>query len=231
MLNQIASEVLTTFTNKDALTTLIEHPQIHLSDALLEAQLMTHLEEIEQISDVAIYGYQNHLRIVMQVQVGSQSREAMVQVTPEHVIWGDQYQLVFRVELSELKSSESNSWLSLFKGILKDRLWDIIPLGSIISKLSDLIICKIYEHLGSIELQRSTGDFSWVKCEGNYVTIDLEQSPQLSFLWNRPKLDFPILDNKIPRMIDCFELTDLSADRTGLTLHIEASSFLNSLFK
>ena len=159
--------------------------ELLVGDGVLEERIAPAvIDAHEGIDAVAVYGFSDHIRLVLVVRVEGCQFEVLCTIKPSGCSWGPEYQLRFDLDVVR--------WTYVGPGrlavsLVKSAITGAIPFGSIVNALGKLAVDRAVRDMGLATASRWEGlTDRGVTIEGSKATVDLRVQPELALLWSNP---------------------------------------------
>ena len=208
-----------------------------VGDAILEERVAPAVVDAhDSIDAVAIYGFADHIRLLLVVRVEGCPFEVLCALKPAGCSWGPEYQLRFDLDVVR--------WTYVGPGkfafsLAKSAITAVIPFGSIVNALGKLAVDRAVRDMGLATAARWEGlTERGVTVDGSKATVDLRVQPELALLWSNPIDDHVGLKRILTDVVDIptevsewFAIRDMRADREGLHLKAELTPACHRVFE
>ena len=211
--------------------------ELLVGDGVLEERIAPAVVEAhEGIDSVAVYGFTDHIRLVLIIRIAECPFEVLCTIKPCGCSWGPEYKLRFDLDVVR--------WDYAGRGKLpiklaKDAVIAAIPFGSVINALGKLAIDRAVGDMGLARASRWKGlSERGVNIAGSKATVDLRAQPELQVLWSNPLDGHLGLGGlltgvmEVPtEVVELFAISATRADREGLHLRAELTPACRRIFE
>lgn len=203
-----------------------------IDDSYLESRLAKALDGGTDVTDFALFGMKDHLRLVACGVWKGQEVEATISIQPVAVHWGPFFRFVFDVTV--LRWEVHGRPAKLAGMALRRAVASLLPLGGLLNIIGQAAIHKAVSSAGIAKLaacdELSERGVSW---EGNRATLDLTAQPELAGFFTVHGGGFATAMAALgmnSSMASQFKVTDLAVERSGLVLHVTLSPAVHTTF-
>jgi stage V sporulation protein SpoVS len=206
-------------------------------DSLLESRLAPALEATQGIDTAVVFGFRDHLRLLLVMSVKGEPFEVLCSLQPHGCSWGPDYWLSFEFEILRWECLGRKGKIAATG--LRQAIGALIPFGGIVNALGAVAVDQAVKQMGVARLNEWSGlNDRGVSISGQVATVDLRAQPELAPLWSA-KVASPggllqMVANAVgapTQAAQLFSINSTRADREGLYLAASLSPIGTKMFE
>ena len=214
--------------------------QILCPVTILNDQLYRVLQGREEIEQVALFALDGEIRILLHCTIQKVPLEVMIKFVPEQVVWTDQAHS-FSFEHSILSINERSGILRNVRETMLNVVANLIPYGDLAKGIATAIvghtakrmsIAMFVDQINDGMVPERCPDTSSLVLKDGCAVLDLEQVPQLTYLWKEaPRVPEIVVPESVryesgpPNLATMMEVQALGVKRTGVVVKLQLSEF------